>query len=56
MNVTQIAAVLRKAADDMEALAREGEFAIPDEMVLRYIVNFLTDTALRKLRLPASSQ
>jgi hypothetical protein len=52
MKVTEIAAVLRKAGDDMKALAlREGDFEIPDEMVLQYIINFLTDHNLRKVSL-----
>lgn len=56
MKLTEIAAVLRKAANDMEALAaREGDLDYPHEALLPFIVNFLTDRALRKLSLRSSS-
>lgn len=50
MKVTDIVAVLNKAATDMQAFAtRNDDLNLPDEVVLPFIMNFLTDERLRKL-------
>ncbi len=47
MKLTQIAAKLRKAAADMEALAsKEGDLDFADEVVLPFVANCLTDDHL----------
>ena len=44
MKITAIAARLRKVAVDMEEMAvRDGDLDFPDEVVLPFIVNFVTD-------------
>ena len=44
MKLTEIAAHLRRAAVDMEKLATtDGDLDYPDEVVLPFILNFLTD-------------
>jgi len=35
MNISQIAARLRKVASDLDAAAEKRDFAYPDDMVLR---------------------
>lgn len=51
MSISEIAAVLQKAGVDMEMLAaRIGDLDFPDEVVLPFISNFLTDRALRDLK------
>jgi hypothetical protein len=50
MKISQIAAVLRKASTDMEAMAAQNDdLDYPDEMVLPLIRNFLTDERLRNV-------
>ncbi len=50
MKITDIVAVLHKAATDMQAFAaRNDDLNLPDEVVLPFIINFLTDERLRKL-------
>ena len=50
MKITNIVAVLQKAAIDMQAFAaRNDDLDLPDQLVLPFIMNFLTDERLRKL-------
>ncbi len=50
MKITDIAGVLQKAAIDMQAFAhRNDDLNLPDQVVLPFIMNFLTDERLRKL-------
>jgi len=50
MKITDIASVLHKAAIDMQAFAdRNDDLNLPDQVVLPFIMNFLTDERLRKL-------
>jgi hypothetical protein len=50
MKITDIAAALQKAATDMQAFAaRNDDLNLPDQLVLPFIMNFLTDETLRKL-------
>jgi hypothetical protein len=50
MQITDIVAVLYKAATDMQAFAaRNSDLDLPDQVVLPFIMNFLTDERLRKL-------
>jgi hypothetical protein len=50
MKITDIVAVLHKAAMDMQAFAdRNDDFDLPDQVVLPFLMNFLTDERLRKL-------
>jgi hypothetical protein len=50
MKITAIVAVLQKAATDMQAFAaRNDDSDLPDEVVLPFFMNFLTDERLRKL-------
>ena len=50
MKITDIVAVLHKAATDMQTFAaRNDDLNLPDEVVLPFIMNFLTDERLRKL-------
>jgi len=50
MKITNIVAVLHKAAIDMQAFtARNDDLDLPDQLVLPFIMNFLTDERLRKL-------
>ena len=55
MKHSEMAAALRKAAADMQLIAiMDGDWEMPDEMVLTYISNFLTDPRLgRPLALQA---
>lgn len=49
MKHSEIAAVLRDAAADMQRIAIvDGDWELPDELVLSYISAFLTDPNLRK--------
>ena len=49
MKHSEMAAALRKAAADIQLIAiMDGDWEMPDEMVLTYISNFLTDPSLRK--------
>jgi hypothetical protein len=51
MKHSDMAAALRKAAADMQLIAiMDGDWEVPDEMVLSYISNFLTDQRLRRPR------
>ena len=44
MQITDIVAVLYKAATDMQAFAaRNSDLDLPDQVVLPFIMNFLTD-------------
>jgi len=50
MKITDIVVVLHKATTDMQAFAaRNGDLNLPDQLVLPFIMNFLTDERLRKL-------
>jgi hypothetical protein len=50
MKITEIASVLHKAAIDMQAFAdKNDDLNLPDQVVLPFIMNFLTDERLRKL-------
>jgi hypothetical protein len=50
MKITDIVAVLHKAATDMQAFAtRNNDLNLPDPVVLPFLMNFLTDERLRKL-------
>jgi hypothetical protein len=50
MKINAIADVLQKAATDMRAFAaRNDDLDLPEEAVLPFITNFLTDERLRKL-------
>jgi hypothetical protein len=50
MKINAIADVLQKAATDMRAFAaRNDDLDLPEEVVLPFITNFLTDERLRKL-------
>ena len=49
MKHSEMAAALREAAADMQRIAiMDGDWEMPDEMVLTYISNFLTDPRLRR--------
>lgn len=49
MKHSEMAAALRQAAADMQLIAiMDGDWEMPDEMVLTYISNFLTDPKLRR--------
>jgi hypothetical protein len=49
MKHSEMAAVLRKAAADIEQIAiTDGDWEMPDELVLSYIRAVLTDRSLRK--------
>jgi hypothetical protein len=49
MKHSEMAAALRQAAADMQLIAiMDGDWEMPDEMVLTYISNFLTDRKLRR--------
>jgi hypothetical protein len=49
MKHSEMAAALRRAAADVQLIAiMDGDWEMPDEMVLTYISNFLTDPSLRK--------
>ena len=51
MKHSEMAAALRRAAADMQLIAiMDGDWEMPDEMVLTYISNFLTDASLRRPR------
>jgi hypothetical protein len=47
MKHSEMAAALRKADTQLIAIM-DGDWEMPDEMVLSYIGNFLTDPSLRK--------
>jgi hypothetical protein len=50
MKITDIVAVLQKATTDMQAFAeRNDDLNLPDQVVLPFIMNFLTDERLRNL-------
>ena len=50
MKITDIVAALHKAATDMQAFAAgNDDLNLPDQVVLPFIMNFLTDQRLRKL-------
>lgn len=52
MKITDIVVVLHKAATDMQAFAaRNDDLDLPDQVVLPFIMNFLTDKRLLKLSL-----
>jgi len=51
MKHSEMAAALRKAAADMQLIAMmDGDWEMPDELVLTYISNFVTDSRLRAPR------
>src|SRR5271170_6864898 len=51
MKHSEMATALRQAAADMQLIAiTDGDWEMPDEMVLTYISNFLTDPSLRRPR------
>jgi len=48
--MSEIAKTLQKAATNMHAFAaRNDDFDLPDELVLPFVMNFLTDERLRRL-------
>jgi hypothetical protein len=50
MKISEIAAALRIASADMMTFAlKSGDMDYPDQMVLPFITNFLSDDALRRL-------
>ena len=50
MKITDMAASLCRAASDLrEFAAKNDDLDLPDELVLPFIMNFLTDERLRKL-------
>jgi len=50
MKHSEMAAALRKAAADMQLIAiMDGDWEMPDELVLSYIRAFLTEPSLRTL-------
>ena len=50
MRISEITAVLYKVAADMQAFAaRNDDLNLPDQVVLPFVINFLTDEGLRKL-------
>ena len=50
VKVTEIAVVLRRAATEMQAFAvNNDDLDLPNELILPFIINFLTDKRLRKL-------
>jgi hypothetical protein len=52
MKISAIAAVLNKAAVDMQAFAaKNDDLNFPDGAVLPFVLNFLTDERLRKFHL-----
>jgi hypothetical protein len=58
MRISEIAAVLHKAAADMEVFAAKNDNVdFPDQAVVPFVMNFLTDNGLRKFPpwLPAST-
>ncbi len=57
MRISEIAAVLQKAAVDMQAFAANNDdFDFPDQVVLPFVMNFLTDKALRKFPTELATQ
>jgi hypothetical protein len=57
MRISEIAAVLQKAAVDMQAFAANNDdFNFPDEVVLPFVMNFLTDKELRKFPTEPATQ
>jgi hypothetical protein len=49
MKHSEMADALRRAAADMQLIAiMDGDWEMPDGMVLTYISNFLTDPKLRR--------
>ncbi len=51
MKVTEIAAVLRRAATDTQAFAvNNDDLDLANELVLPFIINFLTDKRLQNCR------
>lgn len=56
MNITTIAARLRKVAVDMEIKAAiDGDLDFPDELALPFIINAVTDKRMPKERPAAAS-
>jgi len=50
MTISPIADVLQKTAIDMRAFAaRNRDLELPEQVILPFIMNFLTDQLLRKL-------
>jgi hypothetical protein len=57
MKVTAIAARLRKVAVDMEVMAAiDGDLEFPDELVMPFIINAVTDKRMPEERPAAASQ
>jgi hypothetical protein len=57
MKITTIAAKLRKVAIDMEIrAARDGDLDFPDELVLPFIINAVTDKRLLEQGPAATSE
>jgi hypothetical protein len=49
MKHSEMAAVLRKAAADMQLIAiMDGDWEVPDDLVFSYIRAFLTEPSLRE--------
>lgn len=50
MKITEIAAYLKKTVADMEEFAaRNDDLDLPNQIVLPFIMNFLTNKSLREL-------
>ncbi len=57
MKVTPIAARLRKVAVDMEVMAAiDGDLEFPDELVMPFIINAVTDKRMLEEGPAAASQ
>lgn len=57
MKITTIAAKLRKVAVDMEIKAAiDGDLDLPDELVLPFIINAVTDKRMLEARPAAASE
>ena len=56
MKITTIAAKLRKVAVDMEIMAAiDGDWDFPDELVLPFIINAVTDKRMLEGRKAAAA-
>jgi hypothetical protein len=57
VKITTIAARLREVAVDMElGAARDGDLDFPDQLVLAFIINAVTDNRLLKGRPAAATE
>jgi len=57
MKITMIAAKLRQTAVDIEIMAAmDGDWDFPDELVLPFIINAVTDKRMLEKRAAATSE